>query len=170
MKLLLKNISLLGIMMPCMVFASSNGGYSVVTRYGNETSINYRRTSEPKKLYLDVRADLSFLSWKNEYTPNDYGDDDFKFKSVIGADIARGCKFNKHWLADVELGYIGRYSEQETEQYSGFPTEKTDFSLSVMSATVNGYYHVYAGMYSAVYMGLGAGAAVSEVSLNRELE
>ncbi len=166
MKSLLKTVLFIGCMAPWAAFSASNGSYSVVTKYGDETSINYRRTSEPMKMYLDVRADLSFLSWTNEYTPNQYGDDDFDFKSVIGADIALGCRFNKHWRADVELGYMGRYSEQETEYYPGFPTEKTDFSLTVMNATVNGYYNIWAGMYSGVYMGLGAGAAISEISLN----
>lgn len=149
---------------PSFVFAGTNGGYSVITRYGNETSINYRRKSDPKKWYVSAHADLSFLSWENEYTygamPD--GSDKFSFKPVVGADIAIGAELDKNWRADLELGYIGNYSEQETEYYDNYYTEKTDFNLNTMYMTINGYY----GFGSGVYLGLGAGVAAVQVSLN----
>lgn len=148
---------------PGLVFARSNGSYSVITKYGNETSINYRRTSEPQKWYVGAHADLSFLSWKNEYKYGvDSGSDRFNFKPVLGADIALGMEFDKHWRADLELGYVGNYHEQETEYITNYLTEKTDFNLHTMYAVANGYYNFGAG----VYAGLGAGVAFVEASIN----
>lgn len=148
---------------PNFAFANSNGSYSVITKYGSETSINFRRNSEPKQWYVSARADLSFLNWKNKYTHGtDTGSDKFNFKPVIGADIALGCQLNKDWRADLELGYIGNYSEQETEYYDNYYTEKTDFNLGAMYSTLNGYY----GFGSGIYAGLGAGLAIVEMSLN----
>ena len=148
--------------LPSLVFARSNGSYSVITKYGNETSINYRRTSEPQKWYVAAHADLSFLSWKNEYKYGVSGSDNFDFKPVLGADIALGLEFNKRWRADLELGYVGSYHEQETEYITNYLTEKTDFDLHAMYTTVNGYYNFGAG----VYAGLGVGAAFVEASVN----
>ena len=148
---------------PSFVFAGTNGGYSVITRYGNETSINYRRKSDPKKWYVSAHADLSFLSWENEYTEGtDSGSDKFSFKPVVGADIAIGAELDKNWRADLELGYIGNYSEQETYFTSGFLPAKIDFNLNTMYAIMNGYY----GFNSGVYLGLGAGVAAVQVSWN----
>lgn len=149
---------------PSFVFAGTNGGYSVITRYGNETSINYRRKSDPKKWYVSAHADLSFLSWENEYTEGtDSGSDKFSFKPVVGADIAIGAELDKNWRADLELGYIGNYSEQETYFAPGsILPEKIDFNLNTMYMTINGYY----GFGSGVYLGLGAGVAAVQVSWN----
>ena len=150
--------------LPNLVFAKSNGSYSVVTKYGSETSINYRQTSKPQKWYVGAHADLSFLSWKNEYTYGSMpdGSDKFDFKPVLGADIALGLEFDENWRADLEFGYVGNYSEQETEYYDTYYTEKTDFNLATMYLTANGFYTFGAG----VYAGLGAGAAIVETSLN----
>ncbi len=151
---------------PSFVFAGTNGGYSVITRYGNETSINYRRKSNPKKWYVSAHADLSFLSWKNEYKyGSDHDSDKFTLKPVIGADIAIGTELDKNWRADLELGYMGNYSEQETEYYDNYYTEKTDFNLSTIYATLNAYY----GFNSGIYIGAGAGAAVVEMYLEHSV-
>ncbi len=148
---------------PWVAFANPSGSYSVITKHGSETSINYRRRSEPFKMYVSAHADLSFLSWKNEYKYNDMtGEDNFNFESLVGADVALGREFDKNWRADLELGYIGNYSEQETEYYTDYLTEKTDFNLSTIYATANGYYNFGFGVYG----GLGVGMAVVKTSLN----
>lgn len=146
-----------------MASAAGDGHYSIIKKYDGVTSINYDKVVKPKIWYLDVHADLSFLSWKNKYTyGSDSGSDKFNFKPVFGANLAVGCKFDKSWRSDLELGYIGHYSEQETEYISGYLTEKTDFNLSAFYSTVNGYYDFESG----IYMGLGAGVAAVRASLN----
>lgn len=151
------------VMLPCIASAAGNGHYSIIKKYDGVTSINYDKEVKPKQWYLNAHADLSLLNWKNEYTYGaETGTDKFNFKPVYGLDLALGCKFNKTWRGDVEFDYVGRYSETETEYYSDYYTEKTDFNLSIMALTVNGYYDFKSG----VYMGLGAGAAVIKASLN----
>ena len=121
------------------------------------------KKSEKGKWYIGVHADLSFLNWKNEYEENglDVGSDSFKFKSAFGAGISFGYDFGNSWRSDIELGYLGKYSESETENISGYLTEKTDFSLSTSYGLVNGYYDLYRGMY----VGVGTGVAVVKVSV-----
>ncbi len=154
---------LLCALMPLVAAVAKTGEYSVIKKYDKVTSINYRELPEPKIWYLDVRGDLSFLSWKNKYTYNmESSSDDFNFKSVFGADIAIGCKLNDFARADLELGYIGNYSEQETEYITEYITEKTDFDLSTFYTTLNGYYDFPSGLY----VGVGAGLAMVETSLN----
>ena len=150
-------------MFPGVVFAESSSGYSVITKRDGETSINYRRVRKPLDWYTGVHFGTSFLSWKNEYLYNNTaGSDTFNFKPVIGADIAVGLEFDKKWRAELEFGYIGNYSEHETEYYSEYHTEQTDFNLSTMYLSANGYYELGAG----VYIGLGFGGAVVRASLN----
>lgn len=162
----MKKLSLLLLLIalfPCFANAASGGHYSIIKKYDGETSINYDKVAQSKQLYLNVHADLSFLSWKNEYTDgSDSGTDKFDFKPVYGLNLAVGCKFGKSGRGDLELGYIGRYSEQETEYYTDYHTEKTDFNLSMSSLTINGYYDFDSGLY----MGVGAGIALVRASLN----
>lgn len=154
---------LLTMVFPCFANAASGGHYSIIKKYGGETSINYDKEVQPKQWYLNVHADISFLSWKNEYTyGSDSGTDKFNFKPVYGLDLAVGCKFGKSWRGDIELGYVGNYSEQETEYYTNYITEKTDFNLSATALTINGYYDLQSG----VYVGLGAGVALVKASVN----
>ena len=150
------------LIIPCASFASSKGSYSVISKYDNETSINFKRVpSAPKLWYMTGHVDLSFLSWTNKYTTEN-ASDKFSFKSVLGGDIAVGLKMDKDLRADIEFGWVGNYHEQETEQYDGYITEKTDFDLGAMYLTLNGYYELGSG----VYAGLGAGLAIVDVSLN----
>jgi len=113
--------------------------------------------------YIGVHADLSFLNWKNEYEDNglDVGSDSFKFKSIFGAGLTFGYDFNNSWRSDLEIGYLGSYSESETETISGYLTEKTDFDLSTFYGAINGYYDLYRG----VYVGVGTGVAAVKVAV-----
>lgn len=161
----MKKISFLLLVMffPCFANAAGNGHYSIIKKYDGETSINYDKVVQPKQWYLNVHADLSFLSWKNKYKYGlDTSTDKFNFKPVYGLDLAVGCKFSKSGRADIELGYIGNYSEQETEYYTDYLTEKTDFNLSATALTVNGYYDFESG----IYMGVGVGVALVRASIN----
>lgn len=161
---MMKRLSLivLVMMMPCVASAAGNGHYSVVRSYNGVKSINYDGVSESKQWYMSARADLSFLSWKNKYTQGTrQGSDSISLKAVFGGDIAIGSKLNDVLRADLELGYVGNYSTQEKENF-GDDIEVTDFDLSVFYTTLNGYYDFNGG----VYMGLGAGLAFVETSLN----
>ena len=155
--------AVLAVLMPCVAGAASGGHYSIIKKYDDETSINYDKEVRPKIWYLNVHADLSFLSWKNKYTTaTEKGSDKFNFKPVYGADLAVGCKFDKSLRGDLEFGYIGQYSEEETEYYDNYHTEKTNFKLTTMAWTLNGYYDFNSG----IYLGLGAGVAIVKAYLN----
>lgn len=113
--------------------------------------------------YFGIFADMSFLSWKNEYEDNgvDVGKDTFNFKPVFGANLAFGYDFGNAWRTDLELGYLGTYSETETEDVS----EKTDFTMTTFYSAINGYYSVWKG----VYVGVGTGVAAVKVKVDDTL-
>lgn len=108
--------------------------------------------------YMGLHADVSFLNWKNEYESNgtDEYSDSFKMKNVIGVDANLGYKFNKKWSAELELGYVGKYSESEK-----FSTDKTDYDLSAVYFNINGLYDIYNGIYA----GVGTGVAVVKADI-----
>ena len=144
---------LLLVVSPCVANAAGGGHYSIIKRYDGETSINYDKEVNPKQWYLNAHAAVSFLSWKNEYTYGSDGHSDkFNFKPFYGLDLAVGCKFDKTTRIDLEFDYIGRYSEEETYIDDSDPNvyyypEKTDFILSGMALTANGYYDFKSGVY-----------------------
>ncbi len=162
--MLKKFFIVLAALLPTVASASSRGQYSIIKKYDGETSINYDGTRyKPKLWYVSAHADLSFLSWKNEYTATVNGTDKFNWKPVYGVDIAFGRKLNHFWRTDLELGYMGQYSESETEQYDTL--EHTTFDLRAFYTTLNMYYDFDSG----VYFGLGAGAAFVNAALNYSL-
>lgn len=112
------------------------------------------------KYYMGLRGDLSFLTWKNKYTGVDSGSDKFTFKPVIGLDLSVGYRIDKKWRVDGELGYIGKYSDTETETIAGFPVEKTQFDLETYYINANGYYDLAYGLY----VGAGLGLAIVDLS------
>ena len=157
--------------MSLFVFAAVFPGlsYAVDSRdlYGD---INVRPVSTVKKeikspvgMYMGIHGDLSLLSWKNEYeTGADSGHDTFSFKPVIGVDLVTGYQFNEYWRSDLEFGYVGRYSESETEYDAEYSTERTDFNLETFYMTLNGYREIKAGLYA----GIGAGAAAVRTKID----
>ena len=158
------------VLLPMFAFAKNQGQYSIIKKYDSETSINYDGLPyNPKLWYVSARADLSLLSWKNEYTvidSNITGKDKYDWKPVYGADIAIGRKLNYLWRADLEFGYMGNYSESETEFYENTSKiEHTSFDLTVFYATLNAYYTFDSG----IYFGLGAGAAFVKTALDYSL-
>ena len=112
--------------------------------------------------YVGLRGDLSLLSWKNKYTNEagvQLGSDSFTLKPVIGFDVFVGYKFDKNWRGDLEFGYVGKYSDHETEHYND--PERTDFSLETSYLAMNGYYDFKYGLYA----GAGVGIALVESSV-----
>lgn len=133
--------------------------------------LNLRAESEPRKMekdndyYIGIHAGLSFLSWDNEYKNQSgtrLGSDDFFFKPVVGGDVFVGRRFEDNWRGDVELGYVGKYSEGETEDYENYITEKTTFDLETFYLMANGYYDFDYGFYA----GAGLGIALTNVTLD----
>ena len=128
---------------------------------GNTT----KAVKKQHRAYVGFGVDLSFLNWHNEYTGlngADLGSDSFHFKPLIGMHGTVGYRPADRWRTDLEFGYIGKYSESETEYYSDSPTEKTVFDMINYDITVNGYYNFWRGMYA----GIGTGAAIIKTSLD----
>ena len=126
----------------------------VINEYKMETPKNVRVS----KFYAGLRGGLSFLTWKNKYSGTETGSDSFSFKPLLGVDLSVGYRFNQKWRVDGELGYVGKYSETETEYYGD--VEKTEFSLESYYLAANAYYDIIYGLYA----GIGAGLAISDVA------
>ncbi len=139
---------------------ASNEEQSVVTANSDADKVQeVSKDIRNDRFYMGLNGDLSFLSWKNEYSSGtESGTDRFSFKPVLGADVVVGYKFNKNWRVDGEFGYIGKYSETETEQY--FSPEKTEFNLQAYYADINAYCDIAYGFYA----GLGGGLAIVNLS------
>lgn len=167
--------SLFGLMfvVPFAAFGA-NANYEDVQNMYGEININYNRpkkniqNSDKKDMYFGVHADLSFLNWQNKYKSNagvDLGSDKYKFRSMLGADISFGYKFANKWRVDAELGYMGEYSDIETEYHQGYVPEKTEFNLAISYLMANAYYDVYGGLY----MGAGFGGALVSKSIDNSV-
>jgi len=142
--------------LPCVCMASN------VDLYG-DLNIRPERDSVGR-MYMGLRGDLSFLSWKNTYKDEagtKLDSDSFSLKPVVGVDVFFGGHPAKNWRADLEFGYTGKCSETETEYYLNYPTEKTEFNLETIYTSVNGYYDFWRG----VYVGAGAGIAIVKTSI-----
>ena len=117
-------------------------------------------------LYMGLHADVSFLNWKNKYKDAgvDIGSDKFKMKNTIGVGADLGYKFNKKWSAELEFGYIGKYSETDRDLIA-----KTDYDLSAMYFGINGLYDIYNGIYAGVGTGVAVvKAEIEDTSLGKE--
>ena len=118
------------------------------------------------RFYMGLNGDLSFFTWKNKNSGTDElgnpisGNDKFTFKTLLGADLVVGYRFNQKWRVDGEFGYFGKFSETETEQY--LSPEKTEFSLETYYVDANAYYDLKYGFY----VGAGVGVAITDVSVD----
>lgn len=163
----MKKFLLFIFVMVCMSrsgFAKDTSEHFYVKNMYGDVNVGYatKTDSYVKHWYLGLRGDLSFLNWTNKYdNGTESGSDKFSFKSVAGADVFVGYKFNNDIRAEIELGYIGKYSESETEYY-GYDPEKSEFSLSTSYLLMNGYYDFNYGLYA----GAGIGATMIDVTLD----
>ena len=134
-----------------------NDGYSVADKEQRKDVSKYIRDG---KFYIGLNGDISFLSWKNEYSSAvKSGTDRFTLKPVLGADAVIGYNFNKNWRVDAEVGYVGKYTEKETETF-GVNTTKTEFSLQTYYTDLNAYCDIAYGFYA----GVGGGLAIVNLS------
>lgn len=132
---------------PSYLTRNSNGAYDVTYSYQDKAKSGW---------YGSVRAELSFLNWKNEYSTDIPGAGDysekFSFKPVFSPNIAFGKKINYFWRAEVEAGYITQYSDTD---------EGYEFKLSAPYVMANGYYDFNNGLY----LGAGIGIAMPKMEL-----
>lgn len=169
-------VASVAILLPVIGFASDSEAYVynkdmygefnvTVESETGDTNEKVNSSTDDGHFYLGGRAELSFLNWKNEYkdeTGAKLGHDDFDFKPVIGLNLFAGYRFNKDFRADLEIGYIGAYSESETEYPAGFPPHRDTFELKSYYATANAYYN----LTKSWYVGAGAGVAMPNVSVD----
>lgn len=112
--------------------------------------------------YVGARANLSMLSWENEYSTTyplvdaEHDHDDYSFEPIFGGSFAFGYAFDTSWRLEVEAGLLGRFEDND---------EGTNFTLTVPYALVNAYNDFYNGMY----VGVGLGLAVPKTELDGEL-
>ncbi len=158
----MKKIALITLLavLPCVSSAARYAGPYKLNKQSANVSVAREQPimkssirSANSGVYMGLHADVSFLNWKNKYKQDgtDAGNESFKMKNAIGVGADFGYRFNDKWAAELEFGYIGKYSESEK-----FPTDKTDYYLSAMYFGVNGLYDIYNGIYA----GVGTGAAV----------
>lgn len=109
--------------------------------------------------YVGGRANLSMLSWKNEYstmypyTDEEFNSDKYSFEPVFGGALTVGYAFDTAWRLDVEAGVLGRFEDND----EGF-----NFSLTVPYIMAN----AYSDFYNGVYIGVGLGLAVPKTELD----
>ena len=147
--------------LPISAFAANdwsnvNRRTSYSNQYSRQSYGSKQRSEHVGSYYMGLRGDLSFLSWENKYSGVKSGNENFSFKPVLGLDVSAGYRFDEDWRVDGEFGYMGKFSETETEKYLGFPLEKTEFSLETYYIDANAYYDIANGFYA----GLGAGLAI----------
>ena len=146
MKKLVSLVALLTIVSPAFAAApqpkalkKTSGGYDVTYSYQDKAKSGW---------YGALRADLNLLNWKNKYTSDILmsESDDYSFEPVFGLDFAFGTRFDYFWRAEVEAGYITRFSDKDNG---------TEFSLEIPYVMANGYYDFTNGFY------VGAGVGIS---------
>ena len=130
---------------PSQLTRNAKGGYDVTYSYTDKAKSGW---------YGAVRAELSFLNWKNKYyVEGDYlGDDKYSFEPLFAADLAFGKRINYFWRAEVEAGYITEFSDSD----EGF-----EVKMSTPYIMANGYYDFDNGLY----LGAGVGIAAPRTEL-----
>ena len=130
---------------PSYLTRGADGAYDVTYSYTDKVKSGW---------YGSIRAEMNFLNWESKYyVEGDYiGSDKYSFEPVFAANIAFGKKINYFWRAELEAGYISKYTDKD----EGF-----EVSLSAPYALVNGYYDFTNGLY----LGVGAGIALPTTEL-----
>ena len=130
---------------PSYLTRNANGGYDVTYSYADKVKTGW---------YGSMRAELSFLSWKSEYSVEgeDIGSDKYSFKPVLSGNIAFGKRLDYFWRAEVEAGYISEYSDSD---------EGYEIKLSAPYIMANGFYDFTNGLY----LGAGLGVAMPKMEL-----
>ncbi|MBO4625691.1 MAG: hypothetical protein J5679_00230 [Alphaproteobacteria bacterium] len=152
-----KLVSVLAILAVSPAFAASKAARpSYLTRGADGAyDVTYSYTDKVKSgWYGSVRAAMNFLNWENKYyVEGTYmGNDKYSFEPVFSFDIAFGKKINYFWRAEVEAGYLSKYSDKD---------EGYEITLSTPYIVANGYYDFTNGLY----VGAGLGIAMPTTEL-----
>lgn len=142
--------------------AAANAAPSYLVRDGwGGYNVTYDYTDKPKNdWYMAIRAELSLMNWTNEYNSNnpDYltfsAEDDYSFEPVFGGSLAIGTKFGSHWRGDIEIGYLGEFTDKDND---------AEFTFAVPYAMVNAMYDF---IPSGIYLGAGLGVAVPMITVD----
>jgi len=164
------SLILLSVMLlPMATMAKDADGYSYSKDMYGELNIGYKikQNDDTGRYYMGIHGGLSFMNWKNKYTgENDVGtirgSDDFSFKSTLGLDIFVGYMISPTMRADLEIGYLGKFSETEVEYNENYIPEKTKFDFETYYLLANWYYNFKYGLYA----GAGLGGALLNVSMD----
>lgn len=132
---------------PTMVESNANdGGYVVTYDYKDRPVSDW---------YMTLRAELAFWNFEKTLSDNDpdhpSNTENYSFKPVFGGNLSVGKWFNSHWRGDIEVGYLGYYTQEE---------DASKFGFQLPYAMINGYYNFVNGLY----VGAGIGAAMPIVT------
>ncbi|MBP5363756.1 MAG: hypothetical protein J6Y49_00185 [Alphaproteobacteria bacterium] len=160
MKRLISIVALLAIATPAFA-ATKTPRPSHITRTSDGSyDVTYNYTDKAKSgWYAAARAELSLLNWTNKYSSDSptvneaLKSDDFSFEPLFSANLAFGKRINYFWRAELEAGYISKFTDED---------EGYKFALSVPYAMFNGYYDFNNG----IYLGAGIGVAFPETELS----
>ena len=156
---------LLVMLVPVAGFAE-NADSDTKDMYG-ELNIKVKQNNDSGKYYMGIHGGLSLMNWENKYTYEDTdgsytASEDFSFKSTLGMDLFVGYTLSKTMRVDLEIGYVGIFSDTETNYYESYVPEKTTFEFETYYLMANGYY----GFKNGLYVGAGLGAALVDVSMD----
>lgn len=130
---------------PSYLTRNANGGYNVTYAYTDKAKSGW---------YGSLRAELAFLNFKNKYYfEGDYiGDDKYSFEPIFAVDGAFGKRIDYFWRAEVEVGYITQFKDED----EGYKT-----TLTTPYVMANGYYD----FSNNLYLGAGLGVAMPKMEL-----
>lgn len=130
---------------PSHISRTKNCGYNVTYDYKDKEKTGW---------YVGGRAELSFLNWKNKYSAPTSAIDDasadsdsYSFEPVFGGALMVGHNFAYPWRGEIELGYIGNFSDKD----DGF-----EFELSIPYIAANALYDFDNGVYVGATLGAAA--------------
>lgn len=125
---------------PSHITRDGRGGYDVTYSYQDKVKTGW---------YATARAGVSFLNFtsKQKMAGVSVAEDDFNFEPVFDGSLAVGRHFGYFWRGELELGYMGQFSDSD---YG------LDFDLSAPYLMASGYYDFTNGFY----LGAGLGAAM----------
>ena len=158
MKKLVSFIALCAIATPAFSATKAPRPSQLVRAGDGKYDVTYNYTDKAKSgWYASLRAELALLNWKNKYSVEgaSIGDDKYSFEPKFAADFAFGKRFEYFWRAEVEAGYITKFTDED---------EGYKFALSVPYVMANGYYDFSNGLY----LGAGVGIALPTTTLDAE--
>ena len=155
MKKLVSMLALALIVTPSFAATKAARPSYLTRRADGNYDVTYSYTDKAKSgWYGSLRAELAFLNFKNKYyVEGDYiGNDKYSFHPLFAIDGAFGKRINYFWRAEVEAGYITKFSDKD---------EGYEVTMTTPYIMGNGYYDFANGFY----LGAGLGIAMPKTEL-----